>query len=158
MFNPTYGEVNLEEVAKIIKDFINEDVTSHYAIYIGSDSQNTFYTKMVTVIAIHREGHGGKYFYEIYKYDKIKDLRIKLFTETQLSLEMADKLFNAFDKINFDYLQDNISFTIHVDCGNNGPSSSVIPEVIGYVHSMGYNVEVKPNSPIASCIADRISK
>ena len=60
--------------------------------------------------------------------------------------------------INFNYDADNIAFCIHIDCGVNGPSGAVIPEVVGYVHSMGYECQVKPDSPIASCIADRISK
>ena len=113
---------------------------------------------MVTVIAVHRQGRGGRYFYEISKYDKIKDIRKKLYTETQLSLDMTDMLFSAFNDIGFDYTANNISFTIHIDAGNGGPSGAVIPEVVGYVHAMGYECEVKPDSPIASCIADRISK
>lgn len=113
---------------------------------------------MVTVVAVHKLGHGGQYFYEISKYDKIRDIRTKLYTETQLSLDMTDRLFNEFESIGFEYDAPNISFCIHIDAGENGPSGAVIPEVVGYVHSMGYDVEVKPDSPIASCIADRISK
>ena len=93
-----------------------------------------------------------------YGDDKIKDIRTKLYTETQLSLDMTDKLFEEFHKLDFAYDADNISFCIHIDAGNGGPSGQVIPEVVGYVHSMGYDCEVKPDSPIASCIADRISK
>ena len=113
---------------------------------------------MVTVVAVHKVGHGGQYFYEISKYDKIKDIRTKLYTETQLSLEMTDRLFEEFHKLDFNYDADNIAFCIHIDAGNGGPSGQVIPEVVGYVHAMGYECEVKPSSPIASCIADRISK
>lgn len=158
MISPTHGEISLRQVAILIKNFIELDPDSQYAIYIGSDSQNTYYTKMVTVIAVHKLGRGGQYFYEISKYDKIRDIRTKLYTETQLSLDMTDKLFNEFESIGFEYDAPNISFCIHIDAGENGPSSAVIPEVVGYVHSMGYDVEVKPDSPIASCIADRISK
>ena len=158
MISPTHGNLEISEVAKLIRDFILEEPDTQYAIYIGSDSQNTYYTKMVTVIAVHRLGRGGRYFYEISKYDKIKDIRIKLYQETQLSLEMTEKLFNEFHNIGFDYTAENISFTIHIDAGNGGPSGAVIPEVVGYVHAMGYECEVKPDSPIASCIADRISK
>ena len=158
MISPTYGQLQISEVATLIRNFISEDSDAQYAIYIGSDSQNTYYTKMVTVIAVHRLGHGGRYFYEISKYDKIKDIRKKLYTETQLSLDMTEKLFDEFQKIGFDYTSENISFTIHIDAGNGGPSGAVIPEVVGYVHAMGYECEVKPDSPIASCIADRISK
>ena len=158
MISPTLGHIELPEVACMIRDFIAEEPDREYAIYVGSDSQNSYYTKMVTVVAVHKLGRGGKYFYEISKYDKIKDIRKKLFTETQLSLNMTEKLFDEFHKIGFDYTQSNISFTIHVDCGVNGPSGAVIPEVVGYIHAMGYECEIKPDSPIASCIADRISK
>lgn len=158
MISPTHGEISLRQAATLIKNFIERNPDEQYAIYIGSDSQNTYYTKMVTVIAVHKLGHGGQYFYEISKYDKIRDIRRKLYTETQLSLDMAEKLFKEFHDINFNYDADNIAFCIHIDCGVNGPSGAVIPEVVGYVHSMGYECQVKPDSPIASCIADRISK
>ena len=158
MISPTLGQIELSEVARLVCDFVQEEPDREYAIYIGSDSQNSYYTKMVTVIAVHRLGRGGKYFYKISKYDKIKDIRKKLYTETQLSLEMTERLFEEFHKIGFDYSASNISFCIHIDAGTQGPSGAVIPEVVGYVHSMGYECEVKPDSPIASCIADRISK
>ena len=158
MISPTHGEISLRQTAILIKNFILSDSDGQYAIYIGSDSQNTYYTKMVTVIAVHKLGRGGQYFYEVSKYDKIRDIRTKLYTETQLSLDMTDRLFNEFENIGFEYDASNISFCIHIDAGENGPSGAVIPEVVGYVHSMGYDVEVKPDSPIASCIADRISK
>jgi len=158
VISPTHGEITLRQTAILIKNFIELDPEGQYAIYIGSDSQNTYYTKMVTVIAVHKLGRGGQYFYEISKYDKIRDIRTKLYTETQLSLEMTDRLFEEFHKIGFEYDAPNIAFCIHIDAGNAGPSGAVIPEVVGYVHSMGYDCEVKPDSPIASCIADRISK
>lgn len=158
MISPTLGQIELSEVARQIRDFIQEEPDREYAIYIGSDSQNSYYTKMVTVIAVHKLGRGGKYFYEVSKYNKIKDIRKKLYTETQLSLDMTERLFEEFHKIGFNYDADNIAFCIHIDAGTQGPSGAVIPEVVGYVHSMGYECEVKPDSPIASCIADRISK
>ena len=158
MISPTHGEISLRQAATLIKNFIELNPDEQYAIYVGSDSQNTYYTKMVTVIAVHRLGHGGQYFYEISKYDKIRDIRKKLYTETQLSLDMAERLLKEFHDIDFNYDADNIAFCIHIDCGVNGPSGAVIPEVVGYVHSMGYECQVKPDSPIASCIADRISK
>ena len=158
MISPTLGNVEISQVAALIRDFVQEEPDRDYAIYIGSDSQNSYYTKMVTVIAVHRLGRGGKYFYEVSKYDKIKDIRKKLYTETQLSLEMTERLFDEFHKIGFEYDAKNIAFCIHIDAGMHGPSGDVIPEVVGYVHSMGYECEVKPDSPIASCIADRISK
>ena len=61
-------------------------------------------------------------------------------------------------------LEDNFDYTeyctigIHVDAGYNGPSGLVIPEITGWIKSMGYDVTVKPDSFVASTIADRISK
>ena len=158
MYSPTLGQLNISDVARLVRDFIIEEPDRDYAIYVGSDSQNSHYTKMVTVVAVHRLGRGGKYFYEISKFDKIKDIRKKLYTETQLSLEMAERLFEEFHKLGFEYDAPNIAFCIHIDAGASGLSGAVIPEVVGYVHSMGYECQVKPDSPIASCVADRISK
>lgn len=158
LISPTKGEMELVDVARSIKEYVALEPEAMYGLYIGTDSQNTYYTKMVTVIAIHRLGRGGQYFYEISKFDKIKDIRQKIYTETQLSLDMVENLFNAMEDIDFDYTADNIKTCLHIDAGNNGPSGAVIPEVVGYVHSMGFACETKPDSPIASCIADRISK
>ena len=156
--SPTKGEMELVDVARSIKEYVALEPEAMYGLYIGTDSQNTYYTKMVTVIAIHRLGRGGQYFYEISKFDKIKDIRQKIYTETQLSLDMVENLFNAMEDIDFDYTADNIKTCLHIDAGTNGPSGAVIPEVVGYVHSMGFACETKPDSPIASCIANRISK
>lgn len=158
LISPTKGQMELHEVAAAIKEYISKEPNAPYGLYVGTDSQNTYYTKMVTVIAVHRMGRGGIYFYEISKLDKIKDIRQKLYTETQLSLDMVERLFDALDSVSFDYTADNISVCLHIDAGDNGPSGAVIPEVVGYVHSMGFACETKPDSPIASCIADRISK
>lgn len=158
VISPTHGEISLRQTAILIKNFIELDPDGEYAIYIGSDSQNTYYTKMVTVIAVHKLGRGGQYFYKISKYDKIKDIRRKLYTETQLSLDMTERLFEEFHNINFDYTRTNLALTLHVDAGFNGPSSQVIPGIVGYVKSLGFDVEVKPESVAACCIADRISK
>lgn len=156
--SPTDGEMSIKDAAQKIKRVVEANPENHYELFVGSDSQNSFYTKMVTVVALHIVGKGGFYFYEISRYDKIKDLRRKLWTETQLSLDAIEKFFNAFDEIGFDYSADNLSVCIHVDAGECGPSGALIPELMGYIKSCGYQAEAKPDSPIASCIADRISK
>ena len=158
MISPTFGNVTLQEVAKIITKKVKNNKDINYHLIIGTDSQNKHDTKIVTVIALHEIGHGGIYFYEIKHVPKIKDLRTKLYTETQMSLDIIDKLFEEFHNIDFDYTQDNLSLTLHVDAGFNGPSGQVIPGIVGYIRSLGFDVEVKPESIAACCIADRISK
>lgn len=159
MYSYTYGEVNIEQVTRLIIKYI-QSVPNEYHIYIGSDSQNHSKTKMVSVIAVHRIGKGGIFFYDTKMLAKIPTVRQKLITETQLSLEWADKLLANFealaDETGFDYTQ--IPFTIHIDAGYAGKSKDVIAEITGWVAAMGYEYEVKPDSIAAASIADKISK
>lgn len=161
MVSPTLGTVTYEQIAESIKNYIEQDLGAHYAICIGTDSQNFDLTKIVTVITVHKLGKGGRFFYEISKIDKLKDIRRKLYTETQMSLDCAEKLFDALDKLaiesDFDY-HDYVSFSIHVDAGYNGPTKQLIPEIVGWIKSYGYDCEVKPNSPAASSVANKFSK
>ena len=54
----------------------------------------------------------------------------------------------------------NSTFSIHVDAGksDNGKTKELIPELVGWIKSCGYDCEVKPESFVASSIADKISK
>ena len=158
MISPTLGNIAFNDMVSIIANKIKQNKDINYHLIIGTDSQNRHDTKIVTVIALHEIGHGGIYFYEVKHVPKIRDLRTKLYTETQMSLDIIDKLFDEFNNINFDYTQDNLSLTLHVDAGYDGPSSQVIPGITGYIRSLGFDVEVKPESVAACCIADRISK
>lgn len=161
MLSPTKGPVTYDQIAKDICDFVKDNLEAKYSVYIGTDSQNFDVTKIVSVIAVHRIGNGGKFFYEISRVNRITDIRQKLYTETQLSLECAEKLFDALDKyskeINFDYKK-YLSFSIHVDAGYNGPTKQLIPGIVGWIHASGYKCEVKPYSPAASAIANKYSK
>ena len=54
----------------------------------------------------------------------------------------------------------NCHFSIHIDAGhsNHGKTKDLIPELVGWIKSCGYDCEVKPDSFVASSIADKISK
>ena len=49
---------------------------------------------------------------------------------------------------------------IHVDAGNSekGKTRELIPELVGWIRACGYDCSVKPDSFVASTIADRLSK
>jgi len=153
MYSPTYGKVSYERMIEIIKDFISKAPQSTYNISVGTDSQNFDYTKTVMVVAIHRIGYGGIFFYDIERVKKISNLSQRLFYETSISLDMAIKLSQTLEreKINF-------GISIHVDAGKNGKSSKIIPEIAGWIKACGFTCETKPNSYAASSIADRYSK
>ena len=157
----THGNVEIKEIAAIIRDYLIEKNGQSNHIVVGTDSQNFTDTKVVVVIAVYTEGKGGKFFYDVTRVKKIMNVQQKLHMETALSLEYAENLINELDKIKitegFDYSK-HCSIGIHVDAGYNGKSGVVIPELIGWIKAMGYDVCVKPESFVASTIADRISK
>lgn len=161
--SPTYGKLNIDEVPERILEFYKKhrQYDSPVYIIIGTDSQNFDYTKSVSVIAVICEGHGGIFFYEVSKNPLIRDVRAKLHAETNDSLELTDKLVEIMEgnrKYEEMYLSCPIS--IHIDAGNStkGKTRELIPELVGWIRSCGYDCRTKPESFVASTIADRISK
>ncbi|MBC2581190.1 ribonuclease H-like YkuK family protein [Clostridium sp. DJ247] len=153
MHSITYGEVSFIGMYKIIKNYMLKDKEREYKITVGTDSQNYDVTKIVVVVAVWRVGGGGIFFYDTKRVNKISNLRQKIFYETSLSIELAEKLLNKFNEENFP-----CDMSIHVDIGNNGATSQMIPEIIGWVNSCGFNCNIKPYSYAASSIANKYSK
>ena len=161
MYNSqTYGRVELYNIPEKLSDYYQKikQYESPIHIIVGSDSQNFDKTKLVNVIAMYCEGHGGIYFYEISRIDKIKDVRVKLHVETGESLKVATELADGLERYEDLYL--NTTLSIHIDAGlnPNGKTRELIPELVGWIQSCGYDCETKPDSWVASTIADRISK
>ena len=169
MISPTHGKLTMEEVAKKIIDFVgNKDRHQEIEITIGTDSQNFDKTKIVAVVVVRRVGNGGIFFYQVTHHRKINSIREKLYIETNISLKLADELLTVIqemgamkDELLNDqmYINGNkVNLGIHVDAGYNGPTKQLITEITGWVKACGFNVEIKPNSYAASCIADKYSK
>lgn len=157
MYSITYGEVTFEEMYQLIRNYTAHGSKIQYKLAVGTDSQNFFYTKVPITIGVHRfindVGRGGIFFSEIRKVRKITNTKQKILFETGLSLEYAQKLQERFEK-------DSIfcPIAVHVDVGYNGPTSQFLDEVVGWVKSCGFHCEVKPNSYMASSVANRLSK
>ncbi len=149
----TYGNVDFDKMFQIIKNFVGKAPKETYHISVGTDSQNFDLTKVVLVVSVHRIGHGGIFFYDIKKIKKLTNVHKKLFYETSVSIELAMKLSKKFQAENFNY-----GIGIHVDAGESGPTSSIIPEITTWVRSYGFACMTKPESYAASTIADRYSK
>ena len=164
MYNSeTYGKIKIEDIPDKLVTYFNKvkQYDSPVSIIIGTDSQTYNSTKIVNVIAIVCEGHGGIYFYEITRTNKITDIRQKLYTETQMSLDAAGELLKLLENNKqYEDLYMNATFTIHVDAGHSdrGKTKELIPSIVGWIKAQGYDCEVKPNSFVSSSIADRISK
>ena len=64
--NPTNGQMTKSEIYQFLLDKIKENQITkkhNYSIIVGTDSQNSYKTKMVLVICLIDKGHGGRYFY-----------------------------------------------------------------------------------------------
>lgn len=164
MYNSqTYGKMNLESIPDKLLEFYGrmKKYDTPIQIIVGTDSQNFSDTKIVNVTAVICEGHGGIYFYEIMRMDRINDVRQKLFKETEISLSVADRILSVLENDpKYAELYLRATFTIHVDAGNSerGKTKELIPAIIGWIQSQGYEAMCKPDSFVASTIADRISK
>ena len=150
--------LSLESVIWKILSFISQNPSDEYEIAVGTDSMTkATETKIATAITVHRKGKGAIFFYKVFHHDPIKDLHQKLYTETQYSLDLANFLIDAFGKTVLRN-ESNIHFVVHLDVGENGPTSKLIQELEGWVNAMGYEAVIKPNSYCSSSCADRISK
>ena len=163
MYNSaTYGTLSLEQVPEKIKDYFEKmkhfDVP--FKMTVGSDSQSFDTLKLVNVIAVICEGHGGIFFYEITRLPRTNDVRQKLTTETNESLQAMMKLTEILEGDGYAELREKMSLAIHIDAGWNpdGKTRELIPELVGWIRGMGYDCECKPDAYVASTIADKISK
>ena len=161
--SPTYGKVGIDQIPVKILKFYNDHLKyeSQMQIIVGTDSQNFDTTKMVSVIAVICEGHGGIFFYEVTRQPLIRDVRTKLHVETNNSLRVAETLVEIMENNkDLEEMYLNCPIAIHIDAGNskNGKTRELIPELVGWIKACGYDCSVKPDSFVASTIADRISK
>lgn len=169
MISPTYGNLTIREMADKIIDFVGKsDSSKEIEIIIGTDSQNFDKTKIVAVVVVRIVGNGGIFFYEITRHRRTNSIREKLYKETEISLDLADKLLAEMQELGAmrDELVNNkvyiankpINLCIHVDAGYNGPTKQLIKEITSWVKGCGFRVEVKPYSFAASSVADKYSK
>lgn len=163
MFRTPQGQhVTINDMAMRIADFILSDKQSDYEITVGTDSQNFHDTKMVEVVAIHRKGRGGTYFYNIEFIPRITNLKQKINEETSRSLIIANDLLESLENYLLErntLLDDlNVSFQIHCDIGKTGKTNILIKEITSWVTSQGYVCLIKPDSYAASSVANKYSK
>ena len=163
MFYSASGKaMTMDDIANRIIQYIMEDISASYEIMVGTDSQTHKETKMVEIIAVHRKGLGGIFFHNTDYVPRIHNLKQKINEETSRSLTVANELLDSieFPLLGEGYLIDDIdvSFQIHCDIGKYGKTNELIREIISWVTSQGYVCMIKPDSYVASGIADRYSK
>lgn len=157
MFRSSLGiEFDIPSVVKEILRYMREDTRREYKIIIGSDSMG-FQNKMadfVTAVVVHRVGNGGRYFWRRIELGKFYTLRDRIIQEVLLSLEIAELVLKEIQESEHSYPIPRWSFEIHADVGMNGPTNTLIQEVVGMIRASNYEVKTKPESYAASHVAD----
>lgn len=155
--SPSKGKLTLEKLMREITGFVDEDPEARYSLVIGTDSNNTtgdHKAEFVTAIVIHRVGRGGRYFWIKSTRDKLYTLRDRIYTETLLSLDLAQNLVPKLKT----YLKEGnggYELEIHIDVGEFGETREMIKEVAGMVAGNGFKAKTKPESYGAFVVADR---
>lgn len=155
--SPTTGMVAVPEMVQEIAKFVDEDPAGFYSLVIGTDSQARKVDghdeiDFVTAIVVYRKGRGAKYYWRKTKLNKKPILRDKIYTETLMSLEIAQ---NIVPMIREKISPTKYDFEIHIDVGPLGPTREMIKEVVGMVNGNGFVAKTKPNSWGASSVADK---
>ncbi|MFH1841472.1 MAG: ribonuclease H-like YkuK family protein [Candidatus Nealsonbacteria bacterium] len=161
-FNPTVGKLKIGDVTKEIFSYISERPEKFYDIIVGCDSSSSEVPNFPLAIVVLRVGEGGRFFLKkvSYKDRKFYNWKQRILEEVFLSCQLASYLREAFEKEVKAKKRDDIHFQlryIHADVGENGVTKSMIKEVTGLIKGNGFEPKIKPESFVASTVADRFS-
>jgi len=158
-FNPTKGNLSFEGVVNEIISYISEKPEKFYDVIVGCDSSSGEEPNFPLAIVVLRRGEGGRFFLKKihYKNKKFYNFKQRILEEVLLSCQLALNLREALSQKtngkNFNY-----QFRyIHADIGENGLTKDMIKEVIGLIKGNGFEAKIKPESFVASVVADRYS-
>lgn len=154
--NPTCGLLEGEDFFEELLGYLRRQPDKSYLLTVGTDScQLKDCSSFVSVVAIQRIGHGGRYFWNRFYRRKFEALRPRIYTEAEQSLKLARRLTTDLEE-RIENMQDfNIDWEIHVDIGGNGPTRDMINEIVGMIRGSGYTVRTKPEAYCAAVVADR---
>lgn len=160
-YNPTRGNLPVEEVMEEMLNYIEEKPESFYDIVVGCDSSSEEQPNFPVALVILRKGEGGRFFLKKVKYQnkKFYNMQQRILEEVMLSCEMALFLREKFEgRVDALGRRPNFQFRyIHADVGENGPTRDMIKEVAGLIWSNGFEPKIKPEAFVASVVADRYS-
>lgn len=150
--SPSQGELKLDQVIEEISAYIKSDPECKYSIVVGTDSYPSNSIDYITAVVVHRQGHGGRYFWKKqHQAGQTPVLRQRIYQETLHSIDTAQELIKKLDIKKLS----GYDFAIHIDVGNSGSTRDMINEVVGMVKGNGFTAKTKPHSYAASTVADK---
>ena len=161
-FNPSLGNLTIDEVVDELFNHMLRKPESFYEIIVGCDSSSEEEPHFPLAIVILRKGEGGRFFLKRIKYPpsakkRFVNWKSRILNEVMLSCELALSLKEKIEKravkvtepLNYEFLY------IHADVGENGATKDMIKEVTGLIRGNGFEPKIKPESYVASVVADR---
>lgn len=135
------------ELYTYVKNYLSNTNNKAIKIHIGCDSQNVASkTHYATTVVFHIGNSGCHFIYKKEKLPKIEDMWTKLWGETTRSVEVATYLKEkgiAIDSIDLDFNSDE-----------SHKSNKLVSASVGFVESMGFKANVKPEILPAISAAD----
>lgn len=160
-YNPSQGDLKANQVIDQILAYINEKPERFYDIIVGCDSSSGEEPHFPVAVVVLRVGEGGRFFLKKigYKNRKFYNWKTRILEEVFLSCNLALYLRESFEKrikelLNSSHYQFRY---IHADIGENGKTKDMIKEVTGLIRGNGFEPKIKPESFVASTVADRFS-
>lgn len=158
-YNPTRGNLSIEEVLEEITSYLKEKPEKFYDIIVGCDSSSGEEPHFPLAVVILRQGQGGRFFLKkiSYKNRKFYNWKKRVLEEVLLSCELALFLRENFEK-KMKNIPEALNYQfryIHADVGENGQTKDMIKEVTGLIRGNGFEPKIKPEAFVASTVADR---
>jgi len=164
-YNPTRGNLALDKVMDEMISYMQERPERFYDIIVGCDSSSGNEPHFPLAVAILRVGEGGRFFLKKITYSFSFNRRFihwknRILQEVLLSCDLALFLRENFNKKVDALANKNFRYQfcyIHADIGENGQTKDMIKELTGLIRGNGFEPKIKPESFIASTLADRFS-
>ena len=181
-YNPTKGNMDINQLIDEIFFYISEKPEKFYDIIVGCDSSSGEEPHFPLAVVVLRVGEGGRFFLKriAYKNRKFYNWKTRILEEVMLSCGLALFLRENFDKrinpvrdsnggekVQTDKISNGVKSSannsnyqfryIHADVGENGQTRDMIKEVVGLIRGNGFEPKIKPEAFVASTVADRYS-
>ncbi len=161
-YNPTQGNLTIQEVIKEILDYIQQKPDRFYDVIVGCDSSSGQEPCFPLAVVVLRKGEGGRFFLKKIHYSpqeckRFKNWKMRILEEVMLSCRLAlflrkeleEKIKNLDGASRYEFKY------IHADVGENGDTREMIKEVTGLIKGNGFEPKIKPDSFVASGVADK---
>jgi predicted RNase H-related nuclease YkuK (DUF458 family) len=162
-YSPSKGNLTLDQLTEEITDYMSEKLERSYEIIVGCDSSSEKEPLFPIAVVVLRKGEGGRFFLKKINYrgsgKKFYNWKERILEEVLLSCQLAlslrekiiEKVKNRIGFCNYQFRY------IHADVGENGRTKDMIKEVVGLIRGNGFEAKIKPESYVASVVADRFT-